>query len=168
MRTPHRANLRLVGGSGDAPLVIDHAARVLPTGADEVIARRIAVENRTAARAVNDLTESDARWILAARAADAMGSGGLLGPEQRDRLLRTATRMGLRSFDANLVLAIVQDAARRGESPLSRASAERLTHVGRAEPRDSRGPIGSSAIAVFVLASVVFWLLVYWVTGGIG
>ncbi len=43
------------------------------------------------------------------------GRAAILTPESRDSLLRTAQRLGLRTFDAHLVIATVQDAARRGE-----------------------------------------------------
>ena len=39
----------------------------------------------------------------------------MLRPERRERLVSMATRLGLRPFDAHLVIAIAQEAARRGE-----------------------------------------------------
>ena len=59
---------------------------------------------------------TDPRWVLAVRVAEAL-EGPILRPEKRERLLRLARVMGLRSFDANLVIAIVQDQARRGHDP---------------------------------------------------
>lgn len=40
----------------------------------------------------------------------------MLTPDRRRRLVRLATRVGLREFDANLIIAIVQDEARTGEA----------------------------------------------------
>lgn len=79
-----------------------------------VPARRVELENRSAA----SLTPEDARWILARRAAEAIegGRAAILRPEVRARLLATGERLGLRPFDANLILAIVQDEARSGSS----------------------------------------------------
>lgn len=42
-------------------------------------------------------------------------AGGLLIPEDRRALMDHAARLGMRPFDASLVIAIVQDARRRGE-----------------------------------------------------
>ncbi|MEX0885707.1 MAG: hypothetical protein WD009_04630 [Phycisphaeraceae bacterium] len=66
----------------------------------------------------------DPRWVLAARAADKL-EGTLLRPEHRDRLIRLGRMLGLSPFDANLVIAIVQDQARRGHPPHHCAAAGR-------------------------------------------
>jgi hypothetical protein len=72
----------------------------------------IARENRAAAGAP-DLASADVRWVLAAHAR-AQLQGSALTPERRERVMRLATRLGVRPFDANLIIAIVQDVARRG------------------------------------------------------
>lgn len=59
---------------------------------------------------------TDARWVLAVRAAEKL-EGSILRPEDRETLLRQARAMGLTPFDASLILAIVQDQARRGYAP---------------------------------------------------
>jgi len=59
---------------------------------------------------------ADPRWVLAIRAAESL-QGAILGPERRDRLVKLGKLMGLTAFDANLVIAIVQDQARRGHAP---------------------------------------------------
>jgi len=56
---------------------------------------------------------SDPRWVLAVRTAESL-EGAMLRPERRERLLRIARLMGLTPFDANIIIAIVQDQARRG------------------------------------------------------
>ncbi|MEM1211818.1 MAG: hypothetical protein AAGI68_05900 [Planctomycetota bacterium] len=50
------------------------------------------------------------------RAGEAL-QGTLLTPDRREGLMRLASVMGLNPFDASLVLAIVQDQARRGHRP---------------------------------------------------
>lgn len=59
---------------------------------------------------------TDPRWVLATRTAEQL-EGSLLRPEPRDRLVRLGQMLGLSHFDANLVIAIVQDQARRGYAP---------------------------------------------------
>ncbi|MAE61304.1 MAG: hypothetical protein CMJ49_08110 [Planctomycetaceae bacterium] len=61
------------------------------------------------------LTANDPRWVLAVRVQEAL-EGSLLRPEHRERLLKLGRTMRLGPFDANLVIAIVQDRARRGLS----------------------------------------------------
>jgi len=82
---------------------------------------------------------TDARWVLAARTA-AMLAGGraaVLNPDHRHRLLRLGMHLGLRPFDANLVIATVQDEARLGSGPLGPRLAERLRVI---RPADARRP----------------------------
>lgn len=73
--------------------------------------RRVAREVRAAALQGN-LDPTDPRWILAGRTRDAL-QGAALTAERRQGLLRLAQRLHLRPFDANLIIAIVQDEARR-------------------------------------------------------
>ena len=58
----------------------------------------------------------DPRWVLAVRTAEAL-EGSVLAPQKRERLVRLGKVLGLSPFDANLVIAIVQDQARRGYAP---------------------------------------------------
>jgi hypothetical protein len=76
-------------------------------------AREIVRENRQAAT----LTPSEAREILTARVAELIqgGRAAILTPEHRARAVRIARMLGVRDFDAQLVIAVVQDRARRGE-----------------------------------------------------
>ena len=75
-------------------------------------ARSVALENRSAAR--NPLLDpADPRWVLALR-AHAQLQGSALPPERRERLMRMAAELGVRHFDASMIIAIVQDQARRG------------------------------------------------------
>ena len=59
---------------------------------------------------------TDPRWVLAIRTAEAL-EGAILRPERREQLVRTGKVMGLSAFDCSLVIAIVQDQARRGYEP---------------------------------------------------
>lgn len=65
-------------------------------------------------RATPALLSDDARWVFAVRVKREIqgGKAAIIVPESRKRLLRLANRLGLRSFDANLVIAIVQDDSR--------------------------------------------------------
>ncbi|MCA9298380.1 MAG: hypothetical protein KDA28_04900, partial [Phycisphaerales bacterium] len=72
-------------------------------------ATAVARENMAAA----SLEMMDARWIFAVQVSEALegGKAALLRPDRRERLLRIANRLGLRHFDASLVIAMVQDGA---------------------------------------------------------
>ncbi len=63
------------------------------------------------------LDPADPRWVLARRAAEQL-DGSALSPDRRERLVRLGKVMGLTAFDAHLVLAVVQDQARRGVDPV--------------------------------------------------
>jgi len=76
------------------------------------------------------LPPTDPRWLLALRTAELL-QGPILPPAQRERLVRLGQVLGLSPFDANLVIAIVQDRARRGLRPdaCPHAAAEQLRMV---------------------------------------
>ncbi len=59
---------------------------------------------------------NDPRWVLAVRVAEQL-QGTVLSPDKRDRLVKIGKMFGLTAFDANLIIAIVQDQARRGYAP---------------------------------------------------
>ena len=56
---------------------------------------------------------TDPRWVFALQVAGQL-QGVALPLDQREKLERTAKVMGLTVFNANLIIAIVQDSARRG------------------------------------------------------
>lgn len=107
----------------------------------------------------------DARWVTAVRASREIegGKAAVLRPEVRARLVSSAQKMGLRPFDANLVLAIVQDAARHGQTVSDPETADRLALV-RGRP-DS--PRRWGVVAVLSLALSAMWalLLIWWLRG---
>lgn len=59
---------------------------------------------------------TDPRWVLAIRTAEVL-EGDILPPAKREALMKTGKMMGLTAFDCSLILAIVQDRARRGIPP---------------------------------------------------
>lgn len=59
---------------------------------------------------------ADPRWVLAVRVAEQL-QGSALPPSKRERLIKIGKMFGLTAFDANLIIAIVQDQARRGYAP---------------------------------------------------
>lgn len=97
--------------------------------------RSVAAENHSAAR----LSSDDARHIFAARVAESLqgGRAAVLPPHTRRNLLTLASVVGLRPFDANLLIAIVQDAARTGRSPLDADTARQLAFVRPADQPDA-------------------------------
>lgn len=123
----------------------------------------VARSNRQAA-AIDAL---DARWVFACRVATSLegGRAAILRPEARDRLLTQASRLGLRQFDANLVIAIVQDSARCGEEPLGLATAERLPLIRKPHtPSPVSLPVWarlgiSMAVGVVLAATMIRWVL---------
>lgn len=115
---------------------------------------RVERENRSAA----EMSALDARWVFAvqvAREIEMSGAprAGVLAPERRRNLVRLATRLGLRQFDANLVIAIVQDGCRTGEGAcagLSHGVSDRLMLVRSAEAQDG---LSVRELAVWLVAS---------------
>jgi hypothetical protein len=122
--------------------------------------RQVAAENHAA----SGLSTDDARWAFAVTVSQALQGGrtGALPPVSRDRLLSMATRMGLRPFDANLVIAIVQDGARSGEGALGAPVAGRLMLVRppSAQERPSIWPLVAlaSALGAALCAALVRWV----------
>ena len=97
----------------------------------------------------------DARWIFATQVAASLEGGrtGLLRPDRRRELVVKADQLGLRAFDANLVIAIVQDAAREGRA-LSPDAQDRLTLVRPASEGGSESLAGPLLLAALVLALI--------------
>jgi len=102
---------------------------------------------------------TDPRWVLAMRASESM-QGAVLPPERRQSLLRVGRVLGLTAFDSNLIIAIVQDRARRGETvadgidQLQLVSTRRHRHVAR-----QRVNIAVAATTLVVAEMVVIWWL---------
>jgi hypothetical protein len=148
-----------------AALVPDQAGTDRPSEA----ARRAALELEVARanRQAAAIDAVDARWVFACRVATSLegGRAAILRPEARDRLLAQAGRLGLRPFDANLVIAIVQDSARCGEEPLGLSTSERLPLIRPAHtPTPASLPIAARfgiamMVGVVLAATMIRWVL---------
>ncbi|MFT3685962.1 MAG: hypothetical protein QM783_13750 [Phycisphaerales bacterium] len=136
--------LRLVGtGVASSPRAMSHgntAVRLADGPAPSprrlaAAAREVASENHSAA-----LSALDPRWALAVRTNSLLqgGRAAILPPESRKFLVSLAKDINLRPFDANLVIAIVQDAARAGHDPLGVDARTRLTMVPEPKKVDDR------------------------------
>lgn len=127
-------------------------------------------------RATPALMGDDARWVFAVRVRREVqgGHAAIVTPESRKRLLKLANRLGLRDFDANLVIAIVQDDARthggtlpvpsdavRGPLNLVRPAETPRTKFGwRADHIRALAPFAASvALAAVFCVAAVRWLL---------
>ena len=127
-------------------------------------------ENRLAAHAESSqridhqaIDPCDPRWVLAMQ-TQARLQGAVLTPEHRDQLLQSGRRLGLRAFESNLVIAVVQDKARRSQ-PLQLAQPT-LSLVGEGIEHDSVGAAKPTARPTLAFAR---WFLVgasYWLFQG--
>jgi hypothetical protein len=152
----HAPALRLVNS--------ERALRTPPLPRAHSAAWRIRSENRAAAR----IDPRDARWVVAVSAARSIEGGlaAILPPDRRRRLISMAVALGLREFDANLVIAIVQDAARAGLPALGRTTEERLGLVKAAATVRERSAPASPQLLLLasgVLAAGVFVALLAWI-----
>jgi len=126
--------------------------------------RAIARENLQASA----LSASDARWAFAVRVASSIdgGKAGILRPDIRRRLLTQASHLGLRPFDANLIIAIVQDSARSSGQPLDDQAASRLKLVrDPSEAGRRRGMPIFVPMAASLLAIALAWTIIQWLRG---
>ncbi|HMN42131.1 MAG TPA: hypothetical protein PKE29_14900, partial [Phycisphaerales bacterium] len=116
-------------------------------------ADRAAVERENVSAA--SLPALDPRWMLAVQVVREMqgGRAAVVTPEGRRRLMLTGRRLGVRAFDTSLVIAIVQDGARRGVDPLGAEANARLRLV-RGEPELADARVGLSWAQVAVAVAV--------------
>ena len=126
------------------------------------VAQRVARENRAAA-----LSRDDQRSVFAAHVARQLDGGraAILPPDRRRHLLTIAQRLGLGAFDANLVIAIVQDSVREGDDPLSIAADQRLALVRAPRPVSEAARslliwwAGAMLLGLAFLAGLISWTL---------
>lgn len=97
------------GASGDTPAQAGQSLRLV--GGAAAPDARPPIANPTPIQGA-----TDPRWVLAIRTAELL-EGDVLPPTKRDALMHTGKVMGLTPFDCSLILAIVQDRARRGIAP---------------------------------------------------
>jgi hypothetical protein len=121
-------------------------------------ARDVADENRAAAGNPN-LDPTDPRWVLAARTHSQL-QGSTLTPERRARVLRTARQLGVRPFEANVIIAIVQDHARRGAS-LAKA-ADTLTLLRDPRPHSTQRETWTRWLTAGLTALAANALFIWW------
>jgi len=122
--------------------------------------RRDAVgdENRAAALAADDVRALFASQVQANLEG---GRAALLRPENRRRLVAIAVRQGLRPFDAHLIIAVVQDAARRGEQLDGEPVQGLLGAVSGPESASAgvlRWSIAAALLTVALLAGLFAWI----------
>lgn len=112
---PHRAGSRRARDRSAANARSQAALRLVrpPNGAN-IPSKKAAAPVATPGQPIRGI--DDPRWVLAVRTAERL-EGATLRPERRERLLQLGKAMGLSPFDCSLIIAIVQDQARRGHLP---------------------------------------------------
>ncbi len=105
------------------------------------------------------LAATDPRWVLAVRVSDAL-EGPILRPTRRERLIRIGRTLGLSPFESNLIIAVVQDQARRGGQLHDAAgSLAMLRHPQQASPARRTG---GWRLLSWVCAALAIELIVLW------
>jgi hypothetical protein len=129
-------------------------------------ARAVREENIAAAHA-SGLDPNDPHWRLAMETSRRL-DGATLAPERRLQLLGIARRLGVRPFDANVVIAMTQDRARRGEGL---DGLDRLIRTAAPSSSDTlqrstgtRLLVAASAAAMIV-GGIVGAVLIRWIEG---
>lgn len=123
-------------------------------------------------RATPALLSDDARWVFAVRVKREIqgGKAAIIAPESRKRLLKLASRLGLRNFDANLVIAIVQDDSRLYGTEIPIPSEAAKGPLALIRPANVEATQTSSNIWLSIGASVglaafgVYWLAMWFMT----
>ncbi len=109
---------------------------------------------------------TDPRWVLAVNTAQAL-EGAVLPPAKRERLMNQGKSMGLSAFDCSLVLAIIQDRARRGIAldQCPGASEPQLALIPLPSVRPFRSVLGKSPGQTLMLAAglLALQVLLVWV-----
>ena len=122
----------------------------------------IPVERVRSVREAPRVRGLDARGVFAARVAESLegGRAAVLRPARRRRLIRIARMLGIREFDAHLLIALAQDRARRGE-----ALTDGIEGVGVASGRIAIGGdhAGMALMLAVALGGLGFCALRAWV-----
>lgn len=146
-----KTHLRLVGADD-------------PSALESMRASQAVARENTAASRNEHLDPTDPRWIIAAK-THAQLQGSALTLERRQRVLRLAHRLGVRPFEANVIIAIVQDQARQGAMLADATPTLKLLR----DPRKDRNSKNRAwarwlwAIATAALANI---LLIWWLMSG--
>ena len=142
-------------------LARDSGSALSPSERALRLRQRSDVARETQAAGTGTILEpTDPRWVLAVRTQMQL-QGTMLTPQRRQQVLRTARLLGVRSFDANLIIAIVQDRARRGE-PLA-AVAPAIAMVNAQQPQSERRRAIARWLNALLAAVIVTVLLIWWV-----
>lgn len=150
MSTAPVPRLRLVGGRP-----IGEAAAAAPEDAVRRENRRAAFDPPMAA--------DDPRWVLATRAWSQL-EGSVLTPDRRERVLATARRLGVQPFEANVIIAVVQDRARRRGALAE--TLPTLALLGAApEPPIAARTIALRGAALLLAGVALAALLALWIAG---
>ncbi len=161
---PLRAALERSGQAGRSALRLSEEPAAM-TASPAALAHtpsdsaKVARENHISAR----LSYDDARWVLAVRINQALegGQAARLAPEKRRAVTREAEKMGLTAFDANLLIAIVQDGVRSGEGGISPKTQGRLALVREAQtPTPFEWPL---VLAAVMMGLILAWAMIDWV-----
>ncbi len=139
--------------------------KLIPCGPAARLARsEVAAEMHQA----SGLSSEDVRALVYRAAAESIegGAAAILRPEKRRAIVDLATSKGLRPFDANLVIAIAQDEARRGEGARTTATGDAAPALLGAIPPAARarewtaGRILAIALglAIAMLGGFVSWM----------
>lgn len=120
------------------------------------------------ASASDPAAEADVRRIFALRASQCLegGRAAILPPENRRVLISEARRFGLRAFEATLIIAIVQDGARRGELPGASATSRVLDLIPARARREATQLLIQRLIIAALLGGGMLSLMIRWVNGG--
>lgn len=158
----------------DEPLRASPAVDVGPAGGRTVRLVGVGERERAAAerevaranRLASGMRPDDARWVLALKVSRLLegGKAAILTPERRRHLLGESRRLGFRDFDANLLIAIVQDGRRSGSGALNLAVEQRLAMLHEPETPE-RAVWWPWAVAAVTMAGLIVLGLQQWVAG---
>lgn len=140
--------LRLVGAEELPPATSPRDLR--SAGAE------VARENHSAGRNAA-LDPGDPRWKLAVAAYSKL-TGTTLTPERRAQVMKTARVLGVRPFEANVIIAIIQDHARTGRSLPEAAGTIGLIN----KPSGATGAGLWRWAAALTAAAILNALLIWW------
>ncbi len=160
--------LRLVGGEDDDHCRLSSRADSPALDPDELA---VVKENRLAAHAGpidGEMVDArDPRWVLAMQTKSRL-QGAMLTPERRDELLASGRKLGLRPFESNLVIAVVQDQARQ-EHPVRQLEptigvigvkrTPRKPTARRERESAARWLVAAIGAAIALAAVIIRWLL---------
>lgn len=109
---------------------------------------------------------TDPRWVLAVSASQMM-QGDILPPTKRETLMSQGKAMGLSPFDCSLILAIIQDRARRGIAldQCPTASESQLSLIPLPPMRSFKSALGDHPKRTMLIASglLALQVLLIWV-----